>query len=74
MYARINYSNGTNILFEIKQFFEHELENEPGRYELFFDRKDKGWETGMNIESEKDLYVYIMNDNGKTIDSRIYCK
>lgn len=72
MYARINYPNGTNILFEIKQFFEHELEN--GRYELFFERKDVEWGTGMEIESEEGLYVYIMNDNGKTIDSRAYCK
>ena len=74
MYARINYPEGTNMLIEIHQFIEHEIENEPGRYSLFFDRKDMLCGEGMNIESEKDLYVYIMNDNGKTIDSRVYCK
>ena len=74
MYARIKYPEGTDMLIEIHQFSEHEIENEPGRFSLFFDRKDEGWGTGMNIESGKGLAVYIMNDNGKTIDKRLYRK
>ena len=75
MYARIVQPEGTDMLFEFVQFSEHAIEDEPGRFMLCFDKGDKvPYNSGYHVESAKDLAVYIMNDNGKTIDSRAYCK
>lgn len=60
---------GTDMTFPVESFIEHAIEDEPGRFSLIFERQDK---TDYQIESCKDLFVYLMNENGKTIDRRIY--
>ena len=72
MYARIRMPEGTDMLFEIVQFSEHVIEEDPGRFALVFDKGTSS--PGLTIESSKDLAVYIMNDEGKTIDRRLYNK
>ena len=72
MIARIVTGYGTEWTFPCERFTQHEIEDEPGRFALVFDRPDKLMD--VQVESHKDLFVYLMNENGKTIDRRIYRK
>jgi len=71
MIARIRIPDGTDMMFEFYHFIEHKIENEPLRFQLHFAREGK---TDYEIQSMKDLEVYLMNDEGKTIDRRMYRK
>ena len=68
--ARVVFG-GTDKTFPIDEFIEHEIEAEPGRYMLVFCRPGK---SAWSKDSCKDLRIYFMNNEGKTIDRREYRK
>jgi len=71
MIARIVTNYGTEWTFPCEGMTQHEIEDEPGRFSLVFERPDK---IDFHVKSHKDLFVYLMNNNGKTVDRRIYRK
>lgn len=71
MIARVVTGHGTDKTFPCEMLTEHEIDDDPGRFALVFERPGKN---DFHIESHKDLFVYLMNDNGKTVDRRIYRK
>lgn len=62
---------GTEWEFPCDGIIQHEIEDEPGRFSLVFERPNR---PDFHIESHKDLRVYIMNNEGKTINRRFYQK
>ncbi len=71
MIARIVTNHGTEWTFPCECFTQHTIEDDPERFSLVFERPGK---TDFHIETHKDLFVYLMNDQGKTVDRRIYQK
>ena len=67
--VRIIAPYGTEWEFPYDMFIQHSIEEEPGRFSLVFERPNK---PDFNIQTEKDLRVYFMNNEGKTINRRFY--
>jgi len=74
MFVKVRHPEGTEMLFDCGAqgvVTEHACEDEPGRFVIVIERS-KGVE--YQIKSKKDLCIYVMNDNGKTIDRKFYRK
>lgn len=73
MLVKILHPEGTEKLLDcgMGDIIEHEVEDEPGRFVIVI-VKENGVE--YQVKSKKDLRIYVMNDNGKTIDRKFYRK
>ena len=74
MFVRVLHPEGTDMLFDCGSqgsIVEHEVEVEPGRFMIVIDR---GSGIEYQVKSQKDLKIYVMNNDGKTIDRKFYRK